>query len=161
MEEITKWIFVGLWIFVILITLTVEFVTVGILSGIAAVAAIPSLLVAIFWGEKAWAIPVEIVTAIGLWTLGYFTIYKLLKTKIFNRFSNFKSSVEDYIGKKFELVASSDEESNSLKPYGKIKIQDKYFRTLSAKNQGKIEKGVLVKVVKIEGNTLFIEKVGE
>ncbi|UVD81426.1 hypothetical protein NV226_01675 [Mycoplasma iguanae] len=156
--EIVKWIFVTIWSFIFLCLILTEIFTTGIFSGIGAVAIIPTIIIALVWGEKNWTIAIQFLVVLIFWTAGYFIFYKILKKIINSKSSKFIGSIEDYIGQEFQLIETSTEIHAPDLKYGKLKIQDKVFRVLSDKKEGIIEKGSLVIITKIEGNTFFVKK---
>ncbi|TDV24368.1 membrane protein implicated in regulation of membrane protease activity [Mycoplasmopsis mustelae] len=157
MTEILKIVFITFWVAIILLFIILEVSTNGIWFGLTSVAAIPSVLVAIFTKSKWWIILIEFAIFTILWIILYFSFFKLLKNKLKSQTENERL---DGLTKSVpnELLEDCDEYGHSDNNYGKIKIDGKYYRTLSVKGQGRIAKGTMVVVETIKGNILYIRK---
>lgn len=152
------WTILGAWLFIFVATVIVEISTTGIISGLVSVAVLPSIFIAGFLGKELWSIPIQIGSAIVLWLILYFTSFKLLKTW-FDKRNKYKGPVEDIIGREVGLLGDANEDTNANQKYAKAILNSIKYRVLAAKNQGLIPDGSRVKVVKIEGNTLFVERI--
>lgn len=153
------WVVLGFWLGVFVLSLIVELLTTGIFSGIIAVSVIPAIFIAGFAGHFTWTIPVQLGSAVLLWIILYFSFYRILKSWIDKR-NKYKGPIEDFIGEEIELLSEAHEAGESPQQYGKVILKSFKFRVLAIPSQGIIPSGTKVKVVKIEGNTLYVKRSG-
>ncbi|MBW0594839.1 hypothetical protein HUN03_00445 [Mycoplasmopsis anatis] len=147
---------VVIWSAIILITLIIELSTFGIYSSLITISAIPSLFISIFSKPGLTSILVEIVLFIVLSSLlivlFYFFGKKLLKTK-------YQGPILELIGQTTDLLVDSRKQPKTIEEYGKVYVNGKTFRTIPVENIDFIKQGTKVEIVRIEGNTLFIQPV--
>ncbi|AWX70048.1 hypothetical protein DP067_01560 [Mycoplasmopsis anatis] len=147
---------VVIWSAIILITLIIELSTFGIYSSLITISAIPSLFISIFSKPGLTSILVEIVLFIVLSSLlivlFYFFGKKLLKTK-------YQGPILELIGQTTDLLVDSHKQPKTIEEYGKVYVNGKTFRTIPVENIDFIKQGTKVEIVRIEGNTLFIQPV--
>ncbi|WGI36328.1 NfeD family protein [Mesomycoplasma lagogenitalium] len=157
-QLILKWTFFSIWIAIILIFIIIELFTSGIWSGLTSLSAIPSAIFSIFLQGQWWAILIQVLLFLVLWVLIYFSLYKFLKSKLKATKENINRLKGFVNGEKYKLVEDSYEFQESENSFGKIKIDGKYYRTLSNEGQGKIEKDSWVIIKQVKGNILYIER---
>ncbi|MGZ9413973.1 NfeD family protein [Mycoplasma sp. 5370] len=157
-QDVIKIIFIVIWLLIILSFIILELATNGIWAALTSISAIPSLIIALATKGVYWSIIAQILTFIVVWIIIYFSTYKLLKNRLYST----KIGVERIQGltksKPNILIEDSYEYGEDTQNYGKIKIDGKFYRTISVEGQGKIEKGNWVKVKFVKGNILYIEK---
>ncbi|MGZ9428631.1 NfeD family protein [Mycoplasma sp. 1012] len=157
-QDVIKIIFIVIWLLIILSFIILELATNGIWTALTSISAIPSLIIALVTKGVYWSIIAQILTFIVVWIIIYFSTYKLLKNRLYST----KIGVERIQGltksKPNILIEDSYEYGEDTQNYGKIKIDGKFYRTISVEGQGKIEKGNWVKVKFVKGNILYIEK---
>lgn len=137
------------WLAVVVVTAVVEFATMDLASiWFTAGAVIPFILSAI--GGIHWAI--QIVIFVVLSTLFIFLLRPLAK-KYLLRNVNEKTNLDSYIGKELTMLTACDFENN-----GSVKINGVVWSAVSESGEA-IEKDSIVKIKKVDGNKLVVEKV--
>lgn len=138
------------WIIVGLILLIVEIFTPGFILASFGIAGIFTAIFAAFgFGFKMQLLIFGIFTLII-----FFTIRPLLK-KYFYRYDDpLRTNVHGLIGRTGKVL----EEINNAENHGRVQIGGEDWRARS-KNEEVIAAGTLVKVVAIEGATVFVEKI--
>ncbi|MBN3534969.1 NfeD family protein [Mycoplasma procyoni] len=156
---ITKIILIVFWSILILAFVLAEVLSNGIWFGLTAVAMVPSAIIAIASPSNPISISMQFVVFVVLWFALYFGTYKFFKNKFSKKIKG-TERLQDLTHSEPEiLLEDSFEYAQNTNNFGRIKIYGKYYRTLSAPGQGKIDKGSVVKVVYIKGNILYIERV--
>lgn len=137
------------WLAVIAISLIIEIVTFDLVSVWFAIGAIvPFILSAIggIWIELQIAIFIIISSMLLIFVRKY-------AQKLLFKNMNTKTNANSLVGKQFRLLEDIDFEH-----LGSVKVNDVTW-TAASEDGGKIDKGSLVEVVKIDGNKLMVKKV--
>ena len=136
---------VWIWLSVFVVAVVIEFVTVEFVSVWFAIAAIPSLILALF-GANTWLqIIVFFLLSILLLAVTRPLVVKYLKRNIVD------TNVDAYIGKvALVITAISDVES------GKVKFEGLIWTAISSEN---IPEGSKVRILAIEGNKLIVTQI--
>ncbi len=137
------------WLGIVVVTAIVEFITLDMTSiWFTAGAVIPFILSAI--GGVYWVI--QVVLFVVLSCLFIFMLRPITK-KYLLRNANFKSNTDALIGKQLRMLSGCDFETN-----GTVKVSGVVWSAID-KDNGVIETDSVVKVVKVDGNKLIVEKV--
>ncbi len=135
------------WLGIIVVTAILEFATMDTTSiWFTAGAFIPFILSAI--GGISWIIQVVLFVALSCL---FIVLLRPLAKKYLLKGLNHKTNAEAFIGRQYKLLTAYDGEN-----LGSIKINGVVW---SAVANEPLEKDTQVKVVKIDGNKLVVEKV--
>ena len=138
-----------IWTAVIICSIIVEIITADLISiWFTCGAVIPFILAATNAVNYEWQIVIFVVVSVTLLA----SLRKITK-KYLLRNSNLKTNVDSLIGQKFRLLHRTDFET-----VGKIKVKDVDWSVI-AEDQGTIEEGAVVEIVKIAGNKLIVKEI--
>ncbi|WP_215740476.1 NfeD family protein [Mesomycoplasma hyorhinis] len=150
-------VMIVVWAVVFVVFLLVEFFTTGVWSGLISVSAVIPFILAITTNGQIWSITLQIILFILLFLILYFSSFKFLK-RLFNK-TEYEGPILELLDlDPIPLTHSSSEKGFEETKYGQINIHGKIYRTLSDKGQGFISEGTFVKVVRIEGTTLIVQR---
>ncbi len=137
------------WLGIVVVTAIVEFATMDLTSiWFTAGAVIPFILSAI--GGISWIIQVVIFVVLSA---VFIILLRPLAKKYLLRNANEKTNTDSYIGREFKMLTGCDFENN-----GSVKINGVVWSAVSESGE-MIEKDCIVKVKKVDGNKLVVEKV--
>ena len=137
------------WLVVIVATVIVELITMELVSVWFTIGAIvPFILSAT--NATNWEVQVVIFVVIS--TILVLALRKVTK-KFLLRNSNEKTNLDAIIGKQYRMLTETDFDT-----IGTLKINDIVWNAVG-KNQQEIKKGEIVRVLKVDGNKLIVEKV--
>lgn len=139
------------WLGVLVLTAVVEFISLDLTSiWFTAGAIVPFILAAI--GGIRWEIQVAVFVAVSALLLIFL---RKITRKLLLKNANFKTNIDAIIGKKVRMIERADFET-----LGAVKINDVVWSAVASNGQA-IEKGVIVEVVKVEGNKLIVKEAVE
>lgn len=145
--DIMFWI----WIGVIVVTAVVEAATMEIVSIWFTIGAIVPLILAAT-GAVSWEW--QLIIFIALSAILIISLRNITK-KYLLRNSNEKTNLDTIIGKEYRMSEETDFDS-----VGSVKINGVTWSAIE-KDRQTILKGEIVRVVKIDGNKLIVEKIGQ
>lgn len=142
--------FVWIWLGILVVSAILEFVSLQMVSVWFCVSSVVAVILDLC-GVAIWVQALVFVTLalILLICLRGFCLKYLLKN------DNTKTNVDNLIGSKHTLIEAIHGEKS-----GSIKINGVVWTTVCEKEK-KIEKGQKVKIIRVEGNKLIVEKVKE
>lgn len=139
------------WLGVLVLTAVLEFATQEVVSIWFTVGAIVPLILAgtgvVSW---EWQVLIFLVVSVAL----ILSLRRLTK-KFLLRNANYRTNVDSLIGKECRMLSRTDFETR-----GSVKINDVVW-TVVAANDVAIEKDEIVRIVKVDGNKLIVERVKE
>lgn len=137
------------WLAVIVATVVVELITMELVSVWFTIGAIVPFILAAT-NAVGWEIQVVIFVVVS--AVLVLALRKITK-KFLLRNSNEKTNLEAIIGKEYRMLTETDFDT-----IGTLKINDIVWNAVG-KNQQEIKKGEIVRVLKVDGNKLIVEKV--
>ncbi|ATP59676.1 NfeD family protein [Mesomycoplasma dispar] len=158
LDDISQVIILIIWILVISTFVLVELFTTGIWSGLASVAAIPSLLITIFTNNSYWIILIEFLIFPILVLILYLTIYRILKKKL-GKLNKNTGNLQELLRQKLGFVHfETNEYGVGENRLGQVNVEGKIYRAFSIPGEGLIIKDTKIQVIEVKGNVLYIKK---
>lgn len=140
---------IWVWLGVIVLAIILEAITFDITSIWFAFGAIPSLILSLI-GGISWY--VQLIVFIVLSVLLILSLRGVVKKWLFKNAKE-KTNMDALLGKEYKLLSAINEDNS-----GTVKINGVVWSCLEVNSQS-IDEGNYVKIIKIEGNKLIVEKV--
>lgn len=138
----------AIWGIIAVVSLIVEGLTVGLVSIWFTAGALISLVLSLLGVSEIIQCIVFIIVSI----VGLIVFRNYWKKHMKNNITH--TNIDGYIGKEVMVIEDIDNDNDK----GVIKINGQLW-TARAVNGGKIEKGIKVKIQRLEGNKVFVEKI--
>ena len=137
------------WLGVIVATIILEMCTMELVSiWLTAGAIIPFILAAT--NDVNWE--VQLIIFVSLSIIFIIALRKITKKALLKN-SNCKTNLDALIGQKYRMLTETDFDS-----VGTVKINDVVWNAIG-KNRQEIKAGEIVRIVKVRGNKLIVEKI--
>ncbi|WP_029608735.1 NfeD family protein [Mycoplasma simbae] len=153
---LTNYVLIALYIGIFLVFALAEMLTSGIWLGLTSLASVPSIFISAFVKNSTLNIVLGLIIFAISWVIVYLSFYRLLKRK-FGKSKENTDRIDSLIGKKhLTLTTDAYENSDQNDQYGQAKVNGVIYRVASAKGSGIIAKGSKVRIIKIEGNIIYV-----